>query len=246
MIETDKKIEIKPPFPDIVKGQIIDMEQVHITPEVLKRMPCFSHLPLYSDITMVEIDINGSLSHKTRERFKKDMKKRREKRQAKRDAEKKAEREAQHKEEARIGELKRGIQRIDPDDPFFKMSMNESDTSSQNVFNAGDFTHSLQAEEMMSSASISQTPSRQVIRNQPMSFSSACVERDAFPSLNSSNTTLFPSLAAASSLQTKSKKMATGSAWGGHKVSQALAPRGKKNKGKKIVLFSTGGRRGHS
>ena len=239
----DHKIDQKPPFPDVVKGQVIDVEQVHLTPDILKRMPCFSHLPLYTDITMVEIDINGSLSSDTRERFKKDVRRRREKRQAKKDAEKKAEREARQKEEERIEELKRGIQRIDPNDPFFRAPIAEYDASPPNVFDAGDFNHSLHAEGNASSTIDRQAQTQSSrIEGRPMSFSSACTASEAFPSLDASNTSSFPSLAASTSTP-RNTASGFGSAWGSNTGTQTSAPRGKKNKGKKVVLFSTGGRR---
>ena len=249
--DDDHTLDNKPPFPDIVKGQVIDVEQVHLTPDILKRMPCFSHLPLYANITMVEIDINGYLSNDTRERFKKDMKRRKEKRQARKEAEKKADREARLKEEERVEDLKKGIQRIDPNDPFFRApAMSNPDTQiSSNVFDLSDFNHSLHSEQDSISSPIErQTQTRNAAGSRPMSFSSAISARETFPTLDASNASAFPSLAAAAA--STPRKEATGNVWGRDKKSvsqQPSTPRGKKSiKGKKVILFSTGGRRSYS
>ena len=237
MPNTDEIVQ-KPPFPDVIRGQVIDVEHVHLTPDICKRMPCFSHLPLYSDITMVELDINGSLSEETRQRFKKDMKRRKEKRQAKKEAEKKADREARRKEEERIEELRKGIQRIDPNDPFFRPTSVGYEHSSPNIFSASDFTHSLTNEQESQPSARAQDP-----RRQPMNFSSACTAREEFPSIHASSETSFPSLSASLSTPAQPATDGTGSSWGS--PSAARVRKGKA-KGKKVVLFSTGGKRSYS
>ena len=232
------QIELKAPFPDIIKGQVIDTESVHITPGVRKRMPCFSHLPLYTDVTMVEIDITGKLSERTRQHFKKDMKRRRDKRQAKKESEKKMEREARQKEEQRIEELKKGIQRIDPNDTFFHAASPFNETIPDNVFDPSDYTQDLSTTTPTASTT-------RVQQQRQISFSSVCTSNGAFPSLNTANETSFPSLSAsAPSRPATSESTLSSGAW--RSPAQSTNPRVKKGKGKKVVLFSTGGRRSYS
>ena len=78
-----------------------------------------SHLPLYTDVVFVELDLNNLLSDATRQRFKAELAKRRKRRQTKVQAEKRADRVAKKEEEARIQERKARLQMIDPEDDFF-------------------------------------------------------------------------------------------------------------------------------
>ena len=57
---------VKPPFPDFIEGRILEIENVHVTHEVRKRMPFLSHIPLYSDVVFVELDLNHILTEETR------------------------------------------------------------------------------------------------------------------------------------------------------------------------------------
>jgi len=252
--------DIKPPFPDIVKGRVVDVEHLHLTPDVRKRMRCFSHLPLYTDITLVEIDMNGNLTEMTRNLCKKELDKRRKKRQTKRDIEKKAEREAKVKEDRRIEELKMGIQRVDPNDPFFHVASTLEDT---NVFDTSDFAQFLPVRNDTSSPKSRQ---QQVIdgggngggsRDQT-SFRSICATNNALPGLDTGNVSFFPSLSSANeafpSLSSSAARPSTvpsslnphpaGSAWTANQRPSSVQGK-KSSKGKTSVLFSTGGRRGY-
>eukprot|EP00559_Dactyliosolen_fragilissimus_P002693 CAMPEP_0184873220 /NCGR_PEP_ID=MMETSP0580-20130426/41724_1 /TAXON_ID=1118495 /ORGANISM="Dactyliosolen fragilissimus" /LENGTH=552 /DNA_ID=CAMNT_0027376103 /DNA_START=605 /DNA_END=2263 /DNA_ORIENTATION=- len=87
-----------PPFPDIVEGKILDIERIHLTRDRRKQMPFLSHLPLYTDIFFVELDLNHILSSMSRDLYKGEMQLRRKKRLAKKNKIKRAERIAKEKE----------------------------------------------------------------------------------------------------------------------------------------------------
>jgi len=242
----------KPPFPDIVKGRVVDVEHLHLTPDVRKRMRCFSHLPLYTDITLVEIDINGNLNEKTKSLCKKDMDRRRKKRQTKREVEKKAEREATEREEKRIEELKRGIHRVDPNDPFFQAASPLEDT---NVFDVSDFAQFLPAKDPKSQQH--QGSAGDGSRNQ-VSFRSICATNSALPGLNTGNASSFPSLSSTdeafpslsvatsrpSAVPSSPKSKPAVNVWASNQ--RPSSAQGKKSdKGEKVVLLSTRGRRGY-
>lgn len=230
---------VKPPYPDIIKGKIVEVERIHLTPEVRNRMKIFAHLPLYTDVTICELDINKNLSEETKKICKKDMDKRRKKRQAKKDAEKRAEKEIEMREKQRMEEISRGIQRIDPNDSFFHSVT--VPTEETNVFDASDFEQFLpvKPEDRSSSSTTQNSPHS----NRAVSFSSVTANSnqfagldEAFPTLGSANDEAFPSLGSTPSRQSSSQ-----SAWG-----SSSSSRGGKKKGKQsgVVLFSTGGRRG--
>jgi hypothetical protein len=67
------------PFPNVIEGHILKKESVQLTPDVRKRLPFLSHLPLYTDLVFVELDLNRILSNQTRQKFKLEMEKRRKK-----------------------------------------------------------------------------------------------------------------------------------------------------------------------
>lgn len=245
----------KPPYPDVVKGRVIEVDHIHLTADVRNRMRCFSHLPLYTDITLVEIDINGNLAEATRSICKKEMDRRRKKRQATREAEKKAEREAKQKEDARIEDLKRGIQIIDPNDSFFHAAAAAAPLEDTNVFDTSDFAQFLPAAE---SNTTSPPRSRENQTSgggsrKAISFSSICTTNSAFPGLDTRNASFFPSLTSSNeafpSLSSSAGRPSTApsansSPWAGNSPSSTA--KGKKGgKGKKVVLFSTGGKRGY-
>ncbi|CAB9509876.1 RING finger protein 10 [Seminavis robusta] len=110
------------PLPDTIEGEILEIENIHLTPEVRKRMPFLAHLPLYADIQFVELELHSLLSNDTKRKFKADFEKRRKRRQSKVKAEKREDKVARLKEEERINELKARMQQIDPNDEFFMVS----------------------------------------------------------------------------------------------------------------------------
>ena len=79
-----------------------------------------NHIPLYTDIVFVELDLNHILSAATRRKFKNDLDKRRKRRQSKIQAEKRADRVILKQDQDRINERKARSQTVDPDDAFFQ------------------------------------------------------------------------------------------------------------------------------
>jgi hypothetical protein len=250
-------VNLKPPFPDIVKGRVIDVECLHLTPDVRKRMPCFSHLPLYTDITMVELDMNDYLTDETRNHFRKDMERRKQKRQARREAEKKLEREAKQKEEERIAQLKKGIQKVDPNDPFFHVTPSSCDAPSANTFDPSDFEQFLPVKKNPMTGNSLQTNAHTHDTKKRISFSSICAsnggsrpglnmfDQSSFPSLSTGNQSSFPehspsstvSKTHAASSEDRSSALGNGS---------KSSNRRKKGRDKGVILFSTSGRHGYS
>merc|ERR1719491_1906383 len=79
-----------PPLPDYIEGRVLEIENVNLTPESRKRMPFLNHIPLYTDIVFVELDLHHLLCEATRRKFKGDFSKRRRRRQSKIKAESRA------------------------------------------------------------------------------------------------------------------------------------------------------------
>lgn len=212
--------EWKPPFPDTIEGSVVEVEKLHLTTDIRKRMKCFSHLPLYTDITIVELDLNQQLSQKTKEHFKKDFDARRKKRIAKREAEKKAEKDAQRIEDERLAEIKSRLARIDPNDTFFHGNLKVDDKES--VFSESDFLPMQPLTKQKNPSWPNNSASQ--------SFSSVCASDGRHLSLNSESA--FPSLSSSTNVQPAPAYASSSSKRKGG------------DKGKKTVLFSTGGRRG--
>lgn len=266
------------PLLDIVEGEILEIESIHLTPDMRKRMPFLAHLPLYADIHFVELDLNSLLSIETKRKFKADFDKRRKCRQSKAKAEKREDKMAQRKEEERINQLKARMQQIDPNDAFFQVSLPEEPLEL-----TGDaFGPAISGGR--NSSSTGAAPTAVAAANgysQPaVSFSNVCQSGGAFPVLATSPETNFPALGSsppsksnqsASTWGIPAKQQSTSSSWGQPKapdptwgspsrsnpapsvtagaaagVSLQLPGPKKRGKGKKIVLFSTGGQRGTS
>jgi RING-finger-containing E3 ubiquitin ligase len=246
--DTISSVHFKPPFPDVIKGRVIDVECLHLTPDVRKRMPCFSHLPLYTDITMVELDINDYLSDTTKKHFKKDMERRKQKRQARREAEKKLERESKRKEEERIEQLKKGIQKVDPNDPFFHAAPLSYDAPSANTFDPSDFEQFLPVKKNVATADSLQPNLQTRAATNRISFSSICasnggtrsglnvLDHSSFPLLSPSTQSALPARApslmsktnASSSKEHSSSTLDHGS---------TLSNRRKKGREKGVICF---------
>jgi hypothetical protein len=45
------------PLPDELDGVVLEVESLHLTPEMRKKIPVLSHLPFYTDILFVELDL---------------------------------------------------------------------------------------------------------------------------------------------------------------------------------------------
>lgn len=233
------------PLPDCIEGRIFGVEHVHLTQEVRQRLRFLSHLPLYTDICFVEIGLGGLLSPHTKKLFQKDFAKRKQARLAKAKAEKRADERLRLQEEARINELKARMQRIDPSDDFFRPQVQVSE-----VFPEGDeFGPRLTSGDDLTPFD-SQATSNRLSSDPALSFSSICRSGGAFPGLGSQESN-FPSLG--SSPPRGSRAAPPPRPWGAQTKTVPDTPTAappvtgkKKPKGKKVVLFSTGGYRGNA
>jgi len=198
--DDDDDIIALPPFPDVIKGNVIDVQTIHITPEVRKRMPFTSHLPLYIDIALVEINVTHLLSVKTLEHFKNEMEVRRKKRQKQRNIEKRAKKEAQQKEDERIKKLKQRIQSIDVNDEFFHVARPTDHIMEENntMLLGEDFGPSLNS-NMTQGTRNRVLPSSSSSRvSKTMSWGAVCASNGHFPELSSSDSSAFPPLSSSS------------------------------------------------
>uniref|UniRef100_A0A6V2JPU0 RING-type domain-containing protein n=2 Tax=Ditylum brightwellii TaxID=49249 RepID=A0A6V2JPU0_9STRA len=202
------------PLPDEITGKIIQMEKIHVTPDIRKRYTFASHLPLYTDVTFVELDLHAYLSDRTRTKFAKEFASRKKKRLALKRMEKQEEFQMRQKEERRIEALKKRIQRIDPNDEFFHAvvatpeeeevegedaypSLGDGEDHPPNVDTATSSTGtrhvSNNATGLSSSARIPQQLRQQQQwanhrKKEAFSFRAVCASGGAFPSLSSSAT----------------------------------------------------------
>jgi hypothetical protein len=250
------------PLPDFLEGRVLEKENVHMTSDIRKRMPFLNHIPLFTDIVFVELDLNHVLSDETKRKFKNEIAKRRKKRQSKTQAEKRADLQAKKEDRDRINARKARLQTVDPDDVFFQVSVapppepvpegtefgpvpgGESSSSSNGV------TH----EAVVAGRNLDESSSPP--SSSSFSFSQAAQRAsaaEAFPALASSEA--FPTLG--------SRPSPAPTPWGGRRSGKSSAkivasvtvapemalgvPGGKKKKKKaqKLVLFSTGGARGY-
>ena len=216
------------PLPDRLHGKVLEVERVHLTPELRSRLRFLSHLPVYMDICFVEINLGGLLSPATKKVYQKEFQKRKQTRQQRIQAEQRADARARKKEQDRIDELKARMQFIDPDDQFF----HHSPPSEGFALTGDEFGPSI------GTASTIAAPN-------PTSFSFSQITREggAFPSLGGPDSSDFPSLGSSPTSSTNR------STWGPPpKTAPVVAPPpqgGKrKGKGKKVLLFSTGSHRG--
>jgi len=77
-------------LPDRIEGQILAIETVHLNLELRKKLSFLSHLPLYTDIKLVEINLDKLLGDETRKKFKAEKEMMKKNRKAKVKKEKKA------------------------------------------------------------------------------------------------------------------------------------------------------------
>eukprot|EP00934_Nitzschia_sp_Nitz4_P001277 Nitzschia sp. Nitz4//scaffold2_size372955//221618//223767//NITZ4_000438-RA/size372955-snap-gene-0.93-mRNA-1//-1//CDS//3329546823//1277//frame0 len=212
-----------PPFPDKIEGKIVEVEHLQLTPPLRKRMPFLEHIPNYTDIIMVELDLNPMLTERTRRKFKADLLQRKKKRQSKLQAEKRQNRKAEQEELQRIEERKARLQIVDPDDAFFQMVVPDF-PSAPTVEDFPTVSEGAKEPAVPAHAMSDNTS------NSALNFSQACRRggnqlpmntEESFPSLGSLNAAL-PSKSTPTQPKASSKK--------------------KKGKGK-VLLFSTGGQR---
>mmetsp|Transcript_31932 Transcript_31932/g.52696 ORF Transcript_31932/g.52696 Transcript_31932/m.52696 type:complete len:707 (+) Transcript_31932:127-2247(+) len=258
-VQTDtiySQIRKRHPLPDLLEGNVLEVESLHLTPEMRKRMPFLSHLPFYTDIVFVELDLNRILSNKTKQKFKAELEKRNRRRKNKVVAEKRVDRHQQRREEQRINELKSRMQCIDTTDQFFQYVPDpEPDSMVGEQFGPAvggsdeAFSPSLQppcVDQALSFRAVVHTPS------------TMAMTADAFPSLGGGS---FPSTRGAHAASEPVAQPSWTRGWHETNAAPEAVDRsedlsssstqdagtkgGKKSKKKKkIVLFSTGGQRG--
>lgn len=246
------------PLPDFLEGRVLEKTNVHLTTEIRKRMPFLNHIPLYTDIVFVELDLNHILSEGTKRKFKNEIAKRRKKRQSKVQAEKRADLQAKKEDQDRVNARKARLQTIDPDDEFFRAAVT---TPAEPVVEGADFgpfpggesfsssngnTEEILAvgediDESTPSFSFSQAAQR---ANTVEAFP-ALSSSEAFPTLGSQPTSIPSRRGGSSTWKSKSSSAKVGSSTTVSTGSNASG-KTKKKKGEKLVLFSTGGARGYT
>lgn len=244
--------KVHPPLPDFVSGRILEVQNIHLTPDTQRRMPFLDHLPLYSDISFVELDLSQAMSKEAKKKFQPKLAQRRKKRQSKAQAEKRADHVARREEARLVRERKGRLNLVDPGDEFFHAPvLGESEDD-----RVRNLVEELEAVDLATS----EQPWANVIPMQNavpthQSFSEACSRgsngmrlesEESFPGLRSS----FPALQAASTDNAgQDLKLCAVEDSDVPRRSQAPAKHGEKKKatkGQRVVLFSTGGQRGYS
>lgn len=230
------------PLPDFVEGKILEVERVHLTPEKRQRYRFLSHLPLYTDVCLVELSLGHLLSKATKKAFSKDFHRRQQSRLKKTRTEQRQDARVQRQEEERIQELKARFQRIDPNDEFFQPVVIESEPS----FDGEDFGPSILAAGGGGNDASNSTRAPAPPSEPGRSFLQITQQGGGLTDLLPSNESAFPALG--SSPPTRAAP--TPKPWGAGAKATASPPGasgalGKKKKkgGQNIVLFSTGGQR---
>jgi RING-type zinc-finger len=257
------------PLPDYVEGKILEIERLQLTPELCKRIRFLSHLPMYTDIVFVEINLGHLLSNETKKHFRKEFQKRKLARNNKLTTEVREDARIRLQEEKRISELKARMKRIDPDDAFFHSPPPQTSLINSN-FLADDFGPAVAGQAGTGPTFPATTLAHRVDPSAP-SFSTVARLQDPFPSLNSAHRRdEFPSLG--SSPRSSNGVPATKGKWGGKqhvgspsrptassktvvaagsplprssdKRNDGAADPRRKGKDKKVVLLSLGAQRG--
>jgi hypothetical protein len=252
---------IKAPLPDYIEGRIIETERVQLTQQLRDRRRFLSHLPLFTEITFVEIGMGHLLSNETKKMFKKEFQQRKVKRVAKTQAEQRADAKLKRQEEERVNERKARYQGIDPTDDFFRPAVAVEEPAVN--FVEADFGPSLGANPIDG-----QAPRSPPAPSLPFSFSQVIRSGEFFPSLSAANTEAnFPSLGAANFPSLGAAALPTTQTtlgWSGKAAKKVMAPpvvvqtapaaspkmtplvssHKKDTKAKKVVLLSTSHRGG--
>ena len=230
----------RPPFPDVVKGQVIDVQTVHLTPEARNKMSFTTHLPLYIDITLVELNLSQYLSQATRDHFRNEFDQRKKKRQAHRNAEKKAKKLAELAENERIENLKKRLETVGIND-YECFDSRRHDVEEVEDFVGEHFGPSLSSSPRQSTHSSTKYP--QSIHR---SYGSVCASNGYFPTLNASDNEVFPSLSESATVSTQSKCKENDDIIKPDIPQSHVTPiMPKSEKKSKVVLLSTGGRRSY-
>ena len=224
----------KPPLPDFVSGRILEIKNVYLTEDIRKMSPFLQHLPLFIEISVVELELGSIISEEAKKKFQGDIAKRRKKRQSNAMTEKRADRNAKREEERLIKERRARYQTIDPNDKFFQASTTSGDIRVP------------ETEPVLGSVKIHPGPvavqSHGSVARQ--SFSAACRHQadplhlrseESFPGLHR----VAESLTGLDVAQHPSRKQEV-------KVHSEVAAGKKGSKGEKISLFSTGGQRAYN
>jgi hypothetical protein len=226
------------PLPDTIEGKVVEIERMHLTPDTRSRLRFLSHLPIYSDFCLVEIELGGILSRETTLVHKNELQKRKQSRQNRVNADKRADALAQKKEEDRINELKTQVRRIDPEDEFFRVVQEPQIELTGEGFGP-----------RLSASQLSHSTHQFTVRNSEadhISFSQVAREGAIFPSLGTSPNCAFPALGSSPPTRSSAKP-----SWGAPRekaldapAQPTLAPTGKKKGRGKVLLFSTSTHRG--
>lgn len=193
------------PLPDAVKGKVVDVERVHLTPALRKRFPFLSHLPLYSDVNFVELDLHGMLSETTRDKFREEGRRRERRRRDALQSERKTDRATRAKEQNQIAKVRARAREftVDPEDAFFRSG--GSALGSAEEYDPEGFGPSLAGESgeggegggaVLAAAAVSSPSSpgapswggraaAAAAASGTFSFSTICAEGGAFPTLGS-------------------------------------------------------------
>jgi len=116
--------QINHQLPNKIKGQIIDTEVIHLTPDMRKRFPFLSHLPLYTDVKFVELQLpKQHFSETTKLAYKSELEKRKKKRRNRLRAEQKLSNRIKKEEEDQVTMRRMGNQKVDFEDDFFRPAM---------------------------------------------------------------------------------------------------------------------------
>eukprot|EP00752_Nemacystus_decipiens_P008402 g7512.t1 len=70
------------PLPERVDAKVLEVETVKLTPELRRRLPFLSHLPIHCDVSFLEVDMAGLVTEETTHKFREEIQKRERKRRA--------------------------------------------------------------------------------------------------------------------------------------------------------------------
>jgi hypothetical protein len=234
----------KPPLPDFVSGQILEIQNIYLTADIRKKSPFLQHLPLYSEISLVELDLGSIMSKESKKKFQAELAKRRKKRQSKAMAEQRADRDAKREEERLISERKARYRAMDPNDEFFQTATTSQDTPT------ALFTENDPVLGIATNASVDAVTEKSYGAAARQSFSAACRHpadplllrsEESFPGLQRV-TEPFPALSSTVRIVRETQHPQTDD----RKAPSKQPSKNKASKGKKVLLFSTGGQRGHN
>lgn len=252
------------PLPDVVEGRVLEVEHVTLTPQVRNRLRFLEHLPLYTDVCLVELGLGHLICKATKKQFQAEFVRRQQARSAKVQAERREDRREQLREEQRVQALKERYRRVDPNDEFFHVSIPEPEPNVLGEEFGPNLTNHYRA-----SMALPQSFSKQALNFSQAARRSGTVlgRAEDFPALGAAPAPapaapgLWKTGPPPKSLQPELSAKTSPSTWGTPSTfvsqqqtvgagSELTPPPGpilaKRSGGKKIVLLSTGGHRGLS